>query len=142
MALKILLLTFITLSMVSGEALDFYYTMLPRERVCFDELISETTHVIVGASTTLNDLAMQVYDPDQKILYNQERQQQLSYLFTSFTGGKYKICYQNLGTLYLQFSFSLKTGIDAKDYGSIVRESDLKPSELSARKIEDLSKDL
>ena len=36
----------------------------------------------------------------------------------------------------------MKTGIDAKDYDSVVRESDLVPSELQARKVEDLSKDL
>ncbi len=47
-----------------------------------------------------------------------------------------------MGTLYLQFEFHLKTGVEAKDYSSIVKESDLKPVELEARKVEDQVLDL
>ncbi len=66
----------------------------------------------------------------------------MHHIFTTFDGGNHKICFQNLGTLYLQFEFHLKTGIEAKDYDAIVKESHLKPAELEAKKVEDQVKDL
>lgn len=49
---------------------------------------------------------------------------------------------QNLGPTNLQFEFHLKTGIEAKDYESIVTTKDLKPVELEAEKVKDQTESL
>ena len=52
------------------------------------------------------------------------------------------MCYQNLGTQYVFYEFSVKTGIDAKNYENLVTEKDLKPVELLAKQVEDRVADL
>ena len=63
----------------------------------------------------------------------------MHHIFTTYDGGNYKMCFQNLGTLYMQFEFHLKTGMEAKDYTNVIAQSDLKPVELEAQKVEDMS---
>ena len=54
------------------------------------------------------------------------------HIWSSYEGGSYRMCFQNHGSQYLFFEFTIKTGIDAKNYDELVTEKDLKPVELSA----------
>lgn len=52
------------------------------------------------------------------------------------------MCILNQNNEAVKFGFALSTGIDAKDYTSIISQNDLKTSEITARQIEDLSNSL
>jgi len=84
---------------------------------------------------------MKVYSPKDLELYFKSGQQ-LRYPFTTYDGGIHKVCVINEQKFSTEFEFSIKTGIDAKDYTELVTKKNLKPAELEAEKIKDSVKEL
>jgi hypothetical protein len=57
-------------------------------------------------------------------------------------GGNYQICVNNKDTGKVEFDFMIQTGIEAKDYSSIITKKHLKPIEVQAQKVQDMVKQL
>ena len=62
----------------------------------------------------------------------QDNDRKMRYQFTSFVGGNYAICIQNNDNTENEFSFLIQTGIEAKDYSSIITKKHLRPIEVQA----------
>jgi len=78
-----------------------------------------------------------VYNPLGKEVYNKGQSKVIRYPFTSYDSGTYRIWVVNIAQYMTEFSFDLKTGIDAKDYSDLVTKKHLEPAELEAQKIVD-----
>ena len=66
----------------------------------------------------------------------------MKYPFTSNDAGIYKMCIINTSTYVVEFIFSLKTGIDAKDDKDLISKNDLKPVEIEGQRLVETVKDL
>ena len=62
--------------------------------------------------------------------------------FTTEQTGDYELCIMNYDHILIELNFSLKYGLGAKDYSSIARKKDLKPTELIVEKMEDRARDI
>lgn len=126
----------------NGDETTFRYDLKASDDICFEESLPETIGVIIEVFSQTQTLTLKVFNPAGKVIYNRGNQQILKYPFTSYDGGIYKICLINSAKYVSEFSLSLKTGIDAKDYSELVTKKNLKPVELEAQKVEDTVKEL
>lgn len=59
---------------------------------------------------------------------------------TAVDSGNYQLCVSNKNSNTAEINFEFLSGIGAKDYSDIAKESNLKPVELSLQKLEDMIK--
>ena len=80
--------------------------------------------------------------PNGKVLHERHGDKVVRYPFTSYDAGQYKTCIINESRNPTEFSFSLKTGIDAKDYSDLITKKHLEPAGLEAQMLEDTVREL
>ena len=102
----------------------------------------ENVSVIVEVATESQFLNLKVFNPKNQEIYNKANEKVMRYPFTSYDAGSYRICIVNTNNYITEFSFDLKTGIDAKDYSDLVTKKHLEPAELEAQKIVDTVQEL
>ena len=62
--------------------------------------------------------------------------------YSTEKSGDYELCIINYDYDLIEVNFSMKYGLGAKDYSSIAKKKDLKPTELIVEKMEDKAKDI
>ena len=127
---------------VHAEKSNFFYTMLPNENMCFEELFSLKigVHAIVKSETKM--VSLRVYDTQGRQMFYKEREAIMDYSFTSDTNGGYKFWLMNYARGYTKVEVNIMSGVDAKNYDTLVTTKKLKPIELQAQKIEDMSREV
>jgi hypothetical protein len=84
---------------------------------------------------------MDIYEPDGDSLYTNSSQIH-QFSFISEKDGYYDFCIVNDNDFNISYTFILKTGIAARDYSSLAKTRDLKPSEIELEKINDRKKNI
>ena len=116
---------------------NYFKLILNLDDICFTESLPENVSVIIEISSNTELLFLKVYNPMGQEIFNNGNKKVVRYPFTSFDAGTYKIWVVNTDSYIAEFSFDLKTGIDAKDYSELVTKKHLEPAELEAQKIVD-----
>ena len=75
-------------------------------------------------------------------LFYKEREIDLDFSFTTEQAGGYRICVTNYARTYTKIDVKVRSGVDAKNYDTLVTQKKLKPIELQAQKLEDMAKEL
>ena len=127
---------------VEAEKSNFFYTMLPNENMCFEELFSLKigVHAIVKWESKM--VSMRVYDTQARQMFYKEREGIMDFSFTSDANGGYKFWVMNYARGYTKIEVNIMSGVDAKNYDTLVTTKKLKPVELQAQKIEDMSREV
>lgn len=68
----------------------------------------------------------------------QDKDRMLRYQFTTLVSGNHQICVSNNDSKERTFDFKIQTGIEAKDYSSIITKKHLRPVEVQAQKVQDM----
>lgn len=133
---KILLISLLAFLWVADET-TFIYEVKGSDEIWFTELIGEMISVIIEVSTQSTLLGLKVKHPAGSVLYDRQFQTMMKYPFTSYDAGEYTIWITNTGVQVADFGFSIKTGIDAKDYTELISKKHLEPIELEAKMLEE-----
>ena len=124
------------------EKTDFFYTLLPNENLCFEEILTKDIGVHSTVFCNSQTISLRIYDPEERQIYYRERQPIMDTSFVAPSAGFYKFCVLNYAKEYTQIEVQIRSGVDAKNYDSLVTQKKLKPIELQAQKIEDMSKEI
>ena len=125
-----------------GEKSDFFYTLLANENICFEEMFNKELGVHVNVKCPTRWCSLRIYDRQERQLFYKEREAEMDFSFTTTDPGNYKVCLLNYANTYTQAEVNIRSGVDAKNYDSLVTQKKLKPIELQAEKIKDFAKDL
>ena len=122
------------------EKYEFSFELRRLDEFCLSENFPGKTLVIYKITSTSKQTRFQLrYEDALKI---SKLEKELLLPFTTDEGGNYEICIIGLDKNTSHINFSLKYGIDAKDYSSLARNKDLKPIDLALEKLDDRAKDI
>lgn len=124
------------------SSIEFEYSVYPKSLDCFGDVQTQNTLVIGEVKSTSFYFRVNVYDPNGRILLSRSNETAIKYSFTTQIPGTYQICIENLARDFLTISFSLNSGVFAKDYSELAQKKNLKPMETVLKKIDDLTKEL
>lgn len=124
------------------EKTDFFYTLLANENLCFEELFTQDigVHSVILCDTKM--VSVRIFDPENRQVYYRERESILDTSFTAQQPGFYKFWILNYARTYTKVEVNIRSGVDAKNYDSLITAKKIKPVELQAQKIEDMSNEL
>ena len=71
-----------------------------------------------------------------------ERDEEFDFSFNTAEEGTYKVCLMNYDKQYTKTEVNIRSGVDAKDYDTLVTQKNLKPIELQAEKLKDFAREL
>jgi hypothetical protein len=116
---------------------------IPKRKVyCFSENLGEAQLVKVETICSHSEYSLTIQAEDEKKVEKRqgpdEGKNGNTISFTTFTAGKYKICIDNKIVETLTVDFTLKTGVEAKDYSNIANQTNMTSLELSLKEAEDL----
>mmetsp|Transcript_22964 Transcript_22964/g.25492 ORF Transcript_22964/g.25492 Transcript_22964/m.25492 type:complete len:162 (-) Transcript_22964:49-534(-) len=97
-------------------------------------------HITVKCETQM--CSVRIYDKDDRQLYYKERDPEFEYSFTTQSDGAIKVCLMNYANTYTRTEIGIRSGVDAKNYDTLVTQKNLKPIELQAQKIQDFAREL
>ena len=140
---NILFLILIKLSLLifsSSQEINFKFTLKRLEEYCLAESIPENTLVIYNITSSSNKTKYILRFSNDIHIY--KIMKDLNVPFTTERTGDYELCIMNYDHILIELNFSLKYGLGAKDYSSIARKKDLKPTELIVEKMEDRARDI
>lgn len=130
---------FILFSFVNTQQNSFRFSLNPKEEECLFDYFADKTLVIYEVFTNETNIKVKLMSPEQKQITN-ETTTFFKYPFTTYSGGYYQICIQNVGDKDTFINFILKYGVAAKDYSSVARTKDLQPIDLELEKLSDRTK--
>lgn len=81
-----------------------------------------------------------MFNPSGGLLYQKDNKPIVKVSITAVESGNYQLCVSNRHSTSTEISFEFLSGIGAKDYSDIAKESNLKPVEISLQKLEDMIK--
>jgi hypothetical protein len=146
MSLNLLYLSSFLLSFSLADKEWFGYTLLPGKKICFDEMLPETVSYYFEANFTSDKVLVDILNPKGTSVLSDENQLvsfvtddviTIKYPSTSYYSGVYKICFENSDVRIQLIKFEMRTGIDAKDYSTLISQKSLKEVDLEAKKIVD-----
>jgi hypothetical protein len=111
-----------------------------KEDLCLSEYYKEGIANVISIYSD-SDCQMDIYEPDGDSLYTNSSQIH-QFSFISEKDGYYDFCIVNDNDFNISYTFILKTGIAARDYSSLAKTRDLKPSEIELEKINDRKKNI
>ena len=86
--------------------------------------------------------SLRIYDMRETQLYYKERDAEFDFSFNTVEEGTYKVCLMNYDRQYTKTEVNIRSGVDAKDYDTLVTQKSLKPIELQAEKLKDFAREL
>ena len=118
-------------------SVQFGFKIPINEKYCVGEYLTEDTVALFSFSSTTSRYDYQVFDPKNKILHSKSGDREIKLSLTATESGNHQICIFNKDRKEIQIEFEFLSGIQARDYTDIARESNLKPIENSVKKVED-----
>ena len=136
----ILIITLYLFPKSNCQLIQFKMKLNKLDRYCLSEYFPDKTLVIYNITSTSKKTRI-------KLLYDErEKESKLTndLLLPIITqeGGDYELCILNVDSGEMEVNFTLKYGVEAKDYSSVVRAKDLKPIDLALEKLSDRAKDV
>eukprot|EP00164_Ancoracysta_twista_P016169 GFYU01027006.1.p1 GENE.GFYU01027006.1~~GFYU01027006.1.p1 ORF type:complete len:216 (+),score=50.44 GFYU01027006.1:42-650(+) len=129
----------LALAAVVAPAASVRFDMVGSSQKCFWEEVPENVLVLVDFEVFYPDagsIAIEVLDPLKQVLFKKD-QAAGTFAFTSSTSGDFYTCFENTDALQKGINFSLKTGVDAKDFSKVAKKDNLKPLEVELLKMEE-----
>lgn len=127
--IKLFLLTTMV-ALIAGIKIE--YEIKQYKTRCVGEYIIENTLALFIVKSSSDQLNVKLLDSDGNTVYSKKGQLETKIAFTAKVSGNHQLCIDNEGPL-VKAQFSFKTGVAAKDYSSIAKQSNLKPMELNVR---------
>lgn len=112
------------------QATSLIFFLSPGEDVCLHEYFTDKTLALYEITSNSTDTNIKIKDPKENILYDADTNS-LKQPITISNGGYYESCILNKQRGdYAEISFSLKSGVEVKDYSEVAKSKDLKPIEV------------
>lgn len=139
--LAILALVFLFLAQ-EASSIQFEFDIRYKKRHCFSENLGESQLIKVEVVCSNSNFKLAVVDEQGKEVESKqgpdEGKNGTSISFTTFTAGSYDFCIDNLEKSPLTVDFSLKIGVDAKDYSNLATQANMTALDVSLKEAEDL----
>jgi hypothetical protein len=119
-------------------SLKFGFEIKPYATFCTGEYLTENTVAIFSISSSSNKLNIELFSPDSKKIYEKKQQGETKVSFTSSSTGNYKLCVKSYDNNVMDIDIDFASGVAAKDYSELAKQSNLKPLELSLQRLEDM----
>ena len=124
----------------SSQEINFRFSLKRLEEYCLSEYFNENTFVIYNVtSSSIDTKYIHKYYNEVRII---KVMKEFKLPYAVEKSGDYELCIMNYAHVLIEVNFSLKYGLGAKDYSSIAKKKDLKPTELIVEKMEDRAKDI
>ena len=139
--LKITLILLSSLYILSnGQQVSLELSIESKEEQCLSEYYKSETVNVVSIYGDM-EIQMDIYNPDGESLYSNITEMH-QFSFISENDGYYEFCLTNQNDGNITSTIIIKTGIAAKDFSSLAKTRDLKPSEIELEKINDKKKNI
>ena len=125
---------------INSQQTSLEISLESKEDLCLSEYYKEGIANVISIYSD-SDCQMDIYEPDGDSLYTNSSQIH-QFSFISEKDGYYDFCILNENDFNISYTFILKTGIAARDYSSLAKTRDLKPSEIELEKINDRKKNI
>lgn len=128
-----------------GTVLAFEMSFSPQISQCLLEDMSENTLMVgdfytVGQGGSREEVwNVRVTDPAGKVMYVKEKGRTGRFSFTSLDPGPYAVCIENISDRAATIALYVRIGTQARDYTSLASTKDIKPSEVTLRRVKDTS---
>jgi hypothetical protein len=122
--------------------MSFEFPIKPKKRRCVGEFLTEDTVAIFSFISDSRNFEAELIDPQNKILYKKQNELEVRVSLVATVTGNYEMCIKNNDDAINNVSFEFFSGIQAQDYSSLAKDSNLKPIEINIRKIIDMMKQL
>ena len=124
----------------SSQEINFRFSLKRLEEYCLSEYFNENTFVIYNVtSSSIDTKYIHKYYNEVRII---KVMKEFKLPYAVEKSGDYELCIMNYDHVLIEVNFFLKYGLGAKDYSSIAKKKDLKPTELIVEKMEDRAKDI
>ena len=134
------ILFIIFLGYIFSQKAFFIINLRSLDEYCLSEYFPDKTLVIYEIYSNNKKTRIQLkYENEIRVVKTLDK---LLLPITTEKGGDFELCITNLDKINSTVTFSLKYGIGAKDYSSLARAKDLKPSDIIIEKLNDRAKDL
>ena len=124
----------------SSQEINFKFTLNRLKEYCLSETFQEKTFVIYNVSSSSIETKF-IYKFFNEVLII-DMMKEFKFPYSTEKSGDYELCIINYDYDLIEVNFSMKYGLGAKDYSSIAKKKDLKPTELIVEKMEDKAKDI
>ncbi len=140
--LKLSLLILISIFIIKIHTMSFEFPINPKKRRCVGEFITEDTVAIFSFISDSRNYEAELIDPQNQILYKKQNELEVKVSFVATVTGNYEMCIKNNDDSINNIEFQFYSGIQAQDYSSLAKDSNLRPIEINIRKIIDMMKQL
>ena len=124
----------------SSQEINFKFTLNRLKEYCLSETFQEKTFVIYNVSSSSIETKF-IFKFFNEVLII-DMMKEFKFPYSTEKSGDYELCIINYDYDLIEVNFSMKYGLGAKDYSSIAKKKDLKPTELIVEKMEDRAKDI
>ena len=124
----------------SSQEINFKFTLNRLKEYCLSETFQEKTFVIYNVSSSSIETKF-IFKFFNEVLII-DMMKEFKFPYSTEKSGDYELCIINYDHDLIEVNFSMKYGLGAKDYSSIAKKKDLKPTELIVEKMEDRAKDI
>jgi len=140
--LKLSLLILFSFYIIKIYTMSFEFPINPKKRRCVGEFITEDTVAIFSFISDSRNYEAELIDPQNQILYKKQNELEVKVSLVATVTGNYEMCIQNNDDSINNINFEFYSGIQAQDYSSLAKDSNLRPIEINIRKIIDMMKQL
>ena len=140
--LKLSLLIIFSFYIIKIYTMSFEFPINPKKRRCVGEFITEDTVAIFSFTSDSRNYEAELIDPQKQILYKKQNDLEVKVSLVATVTGNYEMCIKNNDDSINNISFEFYSGIQAQDYSSLAKDSNLRPIEINIRKIIDMMKQL
>ena len=124
----------------SSQEINFKFTLNRLKEYCLSETFQEKTFVIYNVSSSSIETKF-IFKFFNEVLII-DMMKEFKFPYSTEKSGDYELCIINYDYDLIEVNFSMKYGLGAKDYSSIAKKKDLKPTELIVEKMEDRARNI
>ena len=130
----ILLIAFILLKLSLSQYNSFSMELDSFQERCLSEYYKSQTVIIYELESRSSEMLLEVKSPDGRIVYHHINNTSL-FSLTTKSNGFYSVCTKNMGRFSGEVQLTIKSGISANDFSSVVKSKDLDPIDNELDKI-------
>ena len=130
----ILLIAFILLKLSLSQYNSFSMELDSFQERCLSEYYKSQTVIIYELESRSKEMLLEVKSPDGRIVYHHINNTSL-FSLTTKSNGFYSVCTKNMGRFSGEVQLTIKSGISANDFSSVVKSKDLDPIDNELDKI-------
>ena len=94
----------------------------------------------VSVDSPSQELSVSINDSRGKLIGKKEKETSMRQVFQAEKSGSVQMCVSSQAASPVEFEFSMKTGVDSKDYANLITKDNMRPAEAQAVKVIDMVK--